>query len=319
MIDWTTTALVFPGQGSQVVGMGRDLAATYPEAAALYQQADDLLGFALSTLCFEGPEEELNDTINTQPALYVAGMATLAALRAELGDIQPRFAAGHSLGEFTALAAAGALTFEDGLRLVRERGRLMKEAGDKSPGAMAALLGLDADAVRQLCAEASAAVGGVLVLANDNCPGQIVISGENETLDKALEMAKAAGAKRAVKLAVSIAAHSPLMESAAASFRAVLAQTPFQTPNINVYSNVNAAPLDSADAVRAELDAQLTQSVRWTESMRRMIADGASQFLELGPKDVLTGLLKRIDSSRSGVALNSAKALQDFAASQRQG
>jgi [acyl-carrier-protein] S-malonyltransferase len=319
MIDWTTTALVFPGQGSQVVGMGRDLAAAYPDAAALYQRADDLLGFAFSTLCFEGPEEALNDTINTQPALYVIGMATLAALRAELGDIQPRFAAGHSLGEFTALAAAGALTFEDGLKLVRERGRLMKEAGEKSPGAMAALLGLDAEQVRQLCAEASAAVGGVLVLANDNCPGQIVISGENETLDKALEMAKAAGAKRAVKLAVSIAAHSPLMESAASSFRAILAQTPFQTPNITVYGNVNAAPLDSADAVRAELDAQLTQSVRWTESVRRMVADGASQFLELGPKDVLTGLLKRIDRSRSGVALNSAKALQDFAASQRQG
>lgn len=316
MIDWTTTALIFPGQGSQVVGMGRDLTAAYPAAAELYQQADDLLGFAFSSLCFEGPDETLNDTINTQPALYVTGMATLAALRAELGDIQPKFAAGHSLGEFTALAAAGALTFEDGLKLVRERGRLMKEAGEKSPGAMAALLGLDADRVRQLCAEAADAFGGVLVLANDNCPGQIVISGDNETLDKALEMAKAAGAKRAVKLAVSIAAHSPLMESAASAFRAVLAQTPFHPPTMTVYGNVNAAPLDSADAVRAELDAQLTQSVRWTESVRRMIADGASRFLELGPKDVLTGLLKRIDSSKSGVAVNSAKALQDFACSQ---
>lgn len=317
MIDWATTALIFPGQGSQVVGMGRDLAAAYPAAAELYRQADDLLGFAFSSLCFEGLDETLNDTINTQPALYVTGMATLAALRAQLGDIQPKFAAGHSLGEFTALAAAGTLTFEDGLKLVRERGRLMKEAGEKSPGAMAALLGLDADAVRQLCAEASAAFGGVLVLANDNCPGQIVISGENETLDKALEMAKAAGAKRAVRLAVSIAAHSPLMESAAESFRATLAATPFQMPTMTVYGNVNAAPLDSADAVRAELDAQLTQSVRWTESVRRMIADGASHFLELGPKDVLTGLLKRIDSSKSGVALNSAKAIQDFAESQR--
>lgn len=316
MIDWTTTALIFPGQGSQVVGMGRDLTAAYPAAAELYQQADDLLGFAFSSLCFEGPDETLNDTINTQPALYVTGMATLAALRAELGDIQPKFAAGHSLGEFTALAAAGALTFEDGLKLVRERGRLMKEAGEKSPGAMAALLGLDADRVRQLCAEAADAFGGVLVLANDNCPGQIVISGDNETLDKALEMAKSAGAKRAVKLAVSIAAHSPLMESAASAFRAVLAQTPFHPPTMTVYGNVNAAPLDSADAVRAELDAQLTQSVRWTESVRRMIADGASRFLELGPKDVLTGLLKRIDSSKSGVAVNSAKALQDFACSQ---
>ncbi|PJF25152.1 MAG: [acyl-carrier-protein] S-malonyltransferase [Phototrophicales bacterium] len=316
MIDWTTTALIFPGQGSQVVGMGRDLVAAYPAAADLYQQADELLGFAFSRLCFEGPEETLNDTINTQPALYVAGMATLAALRAELGDIQPKYAAGHSLGEFTALAAAGALTFEDGLKLVRERGRLMKEAGERNPGAMAALLGLDAEQVRQLCAEASAAVGGVLVLANDNCPGQIVISGENETLEKGLELAKAAGAKRAVKLAVSIAAHSPLMESAASAFRAVLAQTPFQTPNITVYGNVNAAPLNSADAVRGELDAQLTQPVRWTESVRRMIAGGAFHFIELGPKDVLTGLLKRIDSSKSGIALNSARALQDFAKNQ---
>ncbi len=317
MIDWTTTALVFPGQGSQVVGMGRDLAAVYPAAAAIYQRADELLGFAFSTLCFEGPEEALNDTINTQPALYVTSLATLAALRAALGEIQPKFAAGHSLGEFTALAAAGALTFEDGLKLVRARGRLMKEAGEKSPGAMAALLGLDAEQVRQLCAEASAAVGGVLVLANDNCPGQVVISGDNQTLDTALEMAKTAGAKRAVKLAVSIAAHSPLMESAAATFRAVLAETSFQSPKLAVYGNVSAEPLDSADAVRAELDAQLTQSVRWTESVRRMIADGALQFLELGPKDVLTGLLKRIDSSKVGIALNSAKALQDFAARER--
>lgn len=318
MIDWTTTALVFPGQGSQIVGMGRDLAAAYPAAAALYRRADDLLGFAFSALCFEGSEEALNDTINTQPALYVAGMASLAALCAEFGDIQPKFAAGHSLGEFTALAAAGALAFEDGLKLVRERGRLMKEAGQRSPGAMAALLGLDADAAQRLCEEASAQVGGVLVLANDNCPGQIVISGENETLDKALEMAKAAGAKRAVKLAVSIAAHSPLMASAAAAFRAALAQTPLQAPKIAVYGNVSAAPLDSADAVRSELDAQLTQPVRWTESVRRMIADGASLFLELGPKDVLTGLLKRIDESKRGLALHSAKAIQDFAQSQRQ-
>jgi [acyl-carrier-protein] S-malonyltransferase len=313
MVDWATAAFVFPGQGSQVVGMGSDLIAAFPAARQTFQQADEILGFALSALCFHGPEEDLNDTLNTQPALYVCGMATLRALQSEIPNVNAAFVAGHSLGEFTALAAAGAVSFEDGLRLVRERGRLMKEAGTKSPGAMAALLGLDAAPVRELCAKASQQTGGVLVLANDNCPGQIVISGDDATLDVGLALAKEAGAKRAVKLVVSIAAHSPLMASASEDFRRVLAVTPFQTPQMPVYGNVNAAPLTSVEAIRDELGNQLTHSVRWTESVAAMIAAGAQHFIEMGPKDVLTGLLRRIDREASATALNSAEAVRKLA------
>jgi [acyl-carrier-protein] S-malonyltransferase len=311
-MDWTKIAFVFPGQGSQVMGMGKDVAAAYPAARQIFEQADAVLGFDLTDLCFNGPEHDLNDTINTQPALYVCGMAVLRAFQAERPDAVPGFAAGHSLGEFTALAASGAISFEDGLRLVRERGRLMKEAGTKSPGAMAALLGLDAPVVADLCLRASQQTGGVLILANDNCPGQSVISGDEATLEVGMTLAQEAGAKRAVKLPISIAAHSPLMESASAEFRQVLGGIPFTAPQMPVFGNVDAAPLQSPDAIRRELDAQLTHSVRWTESVQAMIAAGAEQFLEFGPKDVLTGLLKRIDRSKSGKPLNSAETLQKF-------
>lgn len=304
-MDWSNVAFVFPGQGSQVVGMAKEFADAYPQARHLIERADDVLGFSLSTLMFTGPEDALNDTINTQPALFVSGMAALHALTTEFPDARPAFVAGHSLGEFTALAAAGALTFDDGLRLVRERGRLMKAAGDSQPGAMAAILGLESDKVREVCAQASAEAGGALVLANDNCPGQVVISGDNATLDHGLVLAKAAGAKKAIKLAVSIAAHSPLMRTASEEFARVLAATHFTTSAVPVYGNVSAAPLESTDAIRHELETQLTQSVRWTESVQRMIADGARVFLELGSKDVLTGLLKRIDATATGAAINS--------------
>lgn len=314
-MDWTKTVFVFPGQGSQVVGMGKDLAEAYPAAQRVFEEADALLGFPLSKLCFDGPQDELDDTLNTQPALYTCGIAVLRALQSELHDAVPEFVAGHSLGEFTALAAAGAVSFEDGLKLVRERGRLMKEAGQVSPGAMAALLGLDADPVRELCTQASAQTGGVLVLANDNCPGQIVISGDDATIEAGMELAKAAGAKRAVKLAVSIAAHSPLMEPASAAFRQALIATHFSPPQRPVYANVDAEPLTTDDAIRRELDLQLTHSVRWTESVMAMVAAGAEYFIELGPKDVLTGLLKRIDRSKTGTAINSTAALQQFVAS----
>jgi [acyl-carrier-protein] S-malonyltransferase len=293
--------------------MAQDFVETYPVARETFEEADSIFGFALSKLCFEGPEEELNDTINTQPALYVSGIAILRVLQREFPDAKPAFVAGHSLGELTALAGAGAMSFEDGLRLVRERGRLMKEAGVKSPGAMAALLGLDADAVHELCAKAAEQTGGVLVLANDNCPGQIVISGDDSTLEKGLELAKEAGAKRAVKLAVSIAAHSPLMESASQDFRKALDATTFLTPQMPVYANVTAAPLTSVEAIRDELGNQLIHSVRWTESVTAMIGAGAQRFIELGPKDVLSGLLKRIDRNALAISLNSVAALQQLA------
>jgi [acyl-carrier-protein] S-malonyltransferase len=315
MTDWTKITFVFPGQGSQLAGMGKDLADAYPAARQVFEEADTVLGFSLSDLCFGATQETLDDTIHTQPALYTCGIATLRALQAELPGAVPAFVAGHSLGEFTALAAAGAMSFADGLKLVRERGRLMKEAGTQSPGAMAALLGLDAPQAREVCAQASSQTGGVLVLANDNCPGQMVISGDDATIEVGMKMAKEAGAKRALKLAVSIAAHSPLMESASAAFRQALLAITFHVPSIPVYGNVEAAPLKDVDSIRRELDMQLTHSVRWTETVQAMVAAGAEQFIELGPKDVLVGLLKRIDRSKSGTALNSAAALQTFVAS----
>jgi [acyl-carrier-protein] S-malonyltransferase len=310
MMDWTNVAFVFPGQGSQTVGMAKDLAEAYPIVRQTFEQANDILKFSLSDLCFNGPEEALNDTINTQPALYVAGVATLRALQQELPEAAPAFVAGHSLGEFTALAAAGSVSFEDGLRLVRERGRLMQAAGTQSPGAMAAVLGLDAPVLREVCMKASQQTGGVLILANDNCPGQSVISGDDATLEVGMQLLSEAKAKRVVKLAISIAAHSPLMESASAEFRQVLASTQFAAPRVPVYGNVGASRLADVDAIRKELDLQLTNSVRWTESVQAMVSAGAETFLEFGPKDVLTGLLKRIDRSKTGKALNGVESLQ---------
>jgi [acyl-carrier-protein] S-malonyltransferase len=288
----TKTAFVFPGQGSQFVGMGAELARQYPIARETFAEADDILDFSLSDLCFHGPEADLNATVNTQPALYTL-----------VPDWKPFAVAGHSLGEFTALTAAGALDFRDGLRLVRERGRLMAEAGDQQPGGMAALLGLDADVVRAVCQQASAETSAVVVLANDNCPGQIVISGQHAALERALELAKAAGARRAVRLAVSIAAHSPLMAAASQAFDEALARTPFTAPQVVIYGNVTAQPVTTVDEIRAELGQQLTSSVRWTESVQAMIAAGVTEFIELGAKDVLTGLLRRIDANVSGMAV----------------
>ncbi len=313
MFNRSTTAFVFPGQGSQVAGMGKDLADAYPVVRETFQEADDILGFSLSQLLFDGPDADLNDTINTQPALFACGIATLRALRAELPDADAAFMAGHSLGEFTALAAAGVFSFADGLKLVRERGRLMKAAGDAQPGAMAAILGLDAPAVREICAQASAESGAVVVLANDNCPGQVVISGDGAALDKASELAKAAGARRALRLAVSIAAHSPLMQSATEAFAQVLDAVDMQPPKATVIANTTVQPLDSVAEVRQELRGQLVQSVLWTDSVRAMTAAGVDLFIELGPKEVLTGLLRRIDAEKRGVALNSAAVIHEFA------
>lgn len=313
MVDWARTAFVFPGQGSQQVGMGADLVKAYPEAEATFALADEVLGFSLSDVCFNGPDETLNDTLNTQPALYVMGIALLRVLNATFEDeLRPAFVAGHSLGEFTALTAAGALSFTDGVRLVRERGRLMKEAGQRSPGAMAAILGLDTAAIRVLCHDASEKTGQIVVVANDNCDGQLVISGYRAAIEAAVALANERGARMVVPLAVSVASHSPLMESITTEFRQVLDNTPFNPPAVPVIGNVQAAPLETVDAIRSELGAQLTSTVRWTESVQAMRQAGVDTFIELGPKDVLSGLIKRIDRAAKRVTLNSADSVTAY-------
>jgi [acyl-carrier-protein] S-malonyltransferase len=313
MLEPKTTAFVFPGQGSQVVGMGQALAQSSPAAQQVFALADEALGFKLSELCWNGPEAELNDTINTQPALYVTSMAALSALREKLGEVTPAFVAGHSLGEVTALAAAGSLTLADGLKLVRERGRLMKHAGEISPGGMAAILNLDADILAEVCVEASAAVGKIVQVANDNCPGQVVISGDNAALEKAMELAKAKGAKRAVKLPVSIAAHSPLMEAVVSDYDQFVRALPVSETSVPVIANASAEPLNGIDAIRNELVSQLTTRVRWTETIKYLSAQGVTTFVELGSKDVLVGLIKRIAPEAKGIAAGTPEALDALA------
>ena len=302
------TAFLFPGQGSQYVGMGQDLYEAYPEARAIFDQADDVLGFALSDLCFNGPEETLKDTVNTQPAIFVTSTALLRVL--ESNRLQtPGFVAGHSLGEYSALMAAGAMDFATGLQLVRERGRLMKEAGERSPGGMAAVLGLETKVVNEICRQAREETGGILQAANYNSPGQVVISGDFGTRDVAIELAKAQGARRVVPLAVSIASHSPLMECIVAEFHQVVEAVEFRMPTVPVVANVSAEPLGSPEAIRGELVQQLTSPVRWAESVQYMIGQGVTEFVEIGPKDVLTKLMRRIDKSVQAMSVGDATAI----------
>ena len=314
MTSKTGSAFVFPGQGSQLVGMGRDIAAAFPVARETFAEADELAGHPLSQLCFEGPAETLNETRNTQPAIYVTSIAILRALQSALPEARPLMVAGHSFGQITALVAADALSFADGLALARERGRLMDEADNRAPGGMAALLGPDIDAVQQLVEHARAQTGGVLVVANDNCPGQIVISGDEVTLSAALALAPEIRARKSVRLPISIAAHSPLMAPVNDEFAERVRATEMRAPAMPVYGNLGAAPLTTVAANRAELEGQLTGAVRWRESVHNMIADGATQFVEIGPGNVLTGLLRRIDRKTPGIALNSADSLQELIA-----
>ena len=281
-------AFLFPGQASQAIGMGQDLVARFPEAQALFAEADRVLGFELSKICFEGPMEELTQTSVTQPAVYVHSVAVARLLAAR--GLVPEAVAGHSLGEYSALTAAGVFDFEVGLLLVRERGRLMQETGHQQPGTMAAVLGLDDDVVRELCAQ----VGPDVVPANFNCPGQIVISGAVEAVEKAGQAAAAAGATRVVALPVSGAFHSPLMAPAAEPLAERLAETPFAPPSVPVINNVTATPETDPDQLRQRLVEQMTAPVLWTASILRLREMGIDEALEVGPGSVLKGLGRRI-------------------------
>ncbi|MBI1293349.1 ACP S-malonyltransferase [bacterium] len=298
-------ALIFPGQGSQHVGMAQALAAQFPVARQTLQEADDILAFSLSTLCAEGPAEALTATINAQPALLAASIATLRVLQSEMGTMpRPLFFAGHSLGEYSALVAANSISFADGLRLVRERGRLMTEAGQVAPGRMAAVLGLDEDVVAQACADAAATSSGLVQIANDNCPGQIVISGDATAMEAAMAALQAAGARKVVPLDVSIASHSPLMAPVAGQLRAAIEATAIQPPIAPLLANTSTDAITEPAAIVDELAAQLTGSVKWTGSMQRAVDAGVTVFAEIGPGNVLTGLIKRIarDAERINVA-----------------
>ena len=305
-----TTAFVFPGQGSQTVGMGRELAESSPLAKTTFDEADSILGFSLSGLMWNGTADELNETINTQLALYVHSIASWRTFTDLHPDHKPATVAGHSLGELSALTAAGALSFSDGVKLVRTRGELMKRAGNLNPGGMAAILGVDIPVLDRICTESSTPEE-IVQVANDNCPGQVVISGHKSALERAMAAAKAAGAKRAMPLQVSIAAHSPLMDSIQSEWNAAVDACAFGTPTIPVVGNVHAKPLLSADELRADIKAQMQSRVRWTESVQLMLANGIKAYVEAGSGDILLGLIKRIDPSAERFPLG---APQNFAA-----
>ena len=297
-----TTAYIFPGQGSQAVGMGKELAETYPTAKELFDEADALLGFSLSQLMWDGPADELNETANTQPALYIHSIAAYRTFTHLYPDFVPASVAGHSLGELSALTASGALSFSDGLKLVRTRGELMKRAGESNPGGMAAILGVDIPTLDKVCADASTE-NEIVQVANDNCPGQVVISGHIPALERAMEGAKAAGAKRAKALAVSIAAHSPLMDSIQNEWNEAVDACVVTAPKIPVIGNVHANQLLTADELRADIKAQMQSRVRWTESVEAMSGSGIQTYVEVGSGEVLLGLIKRINSESIRVPL----------------
>jgi len=284
-------AYVFPGQGSQKVGMGADLYARYPSARAVFEEVDETLGFPLSQLCFEGPEAELVQTVNVQPAVLAVSIACLrAAQDAGVNSLPPPdFVAGHSLGEYTALVAAGVLSLPDAARLVRARGRLMNEAGSKKPGGMMAVIGLDEEATRKVCLQTGARISNI------NSPGQIVISGAEENLAEAKRLAEAGGARRVIPLKVSGAFHSHLMEPAVDALKAAISGFTFREPSVPLVANVTGETLTDAEAIKQELIDQLLNCVQWQRSVENMIAAGATTFFEIGPGQVLTGLIKRIN------------------------
>lgn len=281
-------AYVFPGQGAQFVGMGKDLYDNNPEAKELFEKANEILGFRITDLMFEGTEDDLKQTKVTQPAIFLHSVLLAKSLG---DDFKPDMVAGHSLGEFSALVAAGALSFEEGLKLVSKRAHAMQKACELQPSTMAAVLALPDEKVAELCAE----VDGIVAPANYNCPGQVVISGTMEGIDKACEKMLAAGAKRALKLKVGGAFHSPLMQPAQEELAAAIEDAKFEAPVCPVYQNVDGKPHTDPEEIKANLIKQLTAPVRWTQDVEAMIADGADEFVELGPGSVLQGLVKKID------------------------
>jgi [acyl-carrier-protein] S-malonyltransferase len=291
-------AFLFPGQGAQAVGMGKALAEAFPEARAVFDEADEALGFGLSEICWEGPAERLKETRYAQPALLTHSVAAWRLV--DRAGLRPRWTAGHSLGEYSACVAAGALDFRDAVRLVHLRGTLMYEAGRQRPGTMAAVLGVDREAAERICA--AAAQIGLVVPANLNAPGQVVISGDRVAVEEAARFAQAFGAKRVVMLEVSGAFHSPLMDSAAKGLAVELERTAFRDASCPVIANVSAAPVQRAEEIRAVLERQVLGAVRWEESMRRLLELGAEGFVEIGTGRVLRGLLRSID--RSAVSWN---------------
>ena len=284
-------ALLFPGQGSQYVGMGKDLYEKSALAKETFDEADGILGFSLSRICFDGPEDELRKTRNTQPAIFTHSMVLMRLLQTLDADML----AGHSLGEYSALVVAGALSFGDALKLVRLRGELMQRAGEVNKGTMAAVVGLEQDTLERVCREASHA--GIVQPANFNSPGQTVISGSVEGVRNAMELAKQAGTKLVKELVVSGAFHSPLMESAKAGLKEALDKTPVKDARIQVYANVTAEPVTQSSEIRNLLFQQVTSPVRWEQTLRNMVRDGATAFYEVGPGKVLQGLVKRTETS----------------------
>jgi len=301
-------AFLFPGQASQYVGMGKDLCERYPLAKEIYEHAGEILGFDIKEVCFNGPDDQLKQTRITQPAIFVHSCIVNRIFGER--NFYPDLVAGHSLGEYSALVAAGSLTFEDGLKAVKRRGELMQQAGEKQPGTMAAIIGLTGEEVVEICQTASKA--GIVQPANFNSPTQVAISGSVEGVEKAMAIARQRGAKKVVPLVVSGAFHSPLMESAQKELKSVLQSLPFKNAAIPVYANVTANPVTEADQIRELLFKQLTFPVRWVETIQNMISKGVSEFYEVGPGKVLSGLVKRIDRKIKTIPIGTVEEIESL-------